>query len=113
MSEARRWQNLANLSSFDVDTESLWRHGCVCSSHLDPDHRGSSTGSESSAGAAEGASPMATAKGAAPQLQARNPAGLQESGVKWSSSGSASGRGYATYSVAVEEMPNQTPSLAE
>ncbi|XP_037717085.1 uncharacterized protein LOC119551688 [Drosophila subpulchrella] len=93
MSEARRWQNLANLSSFDVDTESLWRHGCVCSSHLDADNRGSSTGSESSAGAAEGA---------------RNPAGLQESGVKWSSSGSASGRGYTTYSMAVEEMPNQS-----
>ncbi|XP_016961497.1 uncharacterized protein LOC108032161 [Drosophila biarmipes] len=93
MSEARRWQNLANLSSFDVDTESLWRHGCVCSSHLDADHRGSSTASESSAGAAEAA---------------RNPAGVQVSGVKWSSSGSASSRGYTNYSMAVEEMPNQS-----
>ncbi|KAH8243257.1 hypothetical protein KR032_005945 [Drosophila birchii] len=35
MKEARRWENLANLRSYDVDTESLCQHGCVCALHLD------------------------------------------------------------------------------
>ncbi|XP_016999164.2 uncharacterized protein [Drosophila takahashii] len=93
MTEARRWQNLANLSSFDVDTESLCRHGCVCSAHLDADHRGSSSESEGSSGAAEGT---------------RTPAVLQESSVKWSSSGSGSVPGYPTNSRVVQEMQDQS-----
>ncbi|KAH8374734.1 hypothetical protein KR200_004629 [Drosophila serrata] len=50
MMEARRWQNLANLGSFDVDTESLCQHGCVCAMHLDTDQEyGSNLGSTSGA----------------------------------------------------------------
>ncbi|KAH8264199.1 hypothetical protein KR038_004382 [Drosophila bunnanda] len=46
MKEARRWQNLTNLDSFDVDTESLRQHGCVCALHLDTDQEyGSDLGS--------------------------------------------------------------------
>ncbi|KAH8346708.1 hypothetical protein KR084_008511 [Drosophila pseudotakahashii] len=93
MTEARRWQNLANLSSFDVDTESLCRDGCVCSAHLGGEHRGSSSDSEVSSGGAEGA---------------RTPAGLQESSVKWTSSGSGSGPGYPTNSKVVQEMQDQS-----
>ncbi|EDV35310.2 uncharacterized protein Dana_GF11758 [Drosophila ananassae] len=35
LTEARRWQSLVNMSSVNVEPESLCRHGCVCSSHLD------------------------------------------------------------------------------
>ncbi|XP_017091970.2 uncharacterized protein [Drosophila bipectinata] len=42
LSEARRWQSLVNMNSFNVEPESLCRHGCVCSSHLDVEHSSSS-----------------------------------------------------------------------
>ncbi|XP_017035750.1 uncharacterized protein [Drosophila kikkawai] len=42
MAEARRWQNLANLGKFAVDTESLYQHGCVCAMHLNRNHKCSS-----------------------------------------------------------------------
>lgn len=35
LTEARRWQSLVNMNSVNVEPESLCRHGCVCSSHLD------------------------------------------------------------------------------
>ncbi|KAH8294896.1 hypothetical protein KR018_004015, partial [Drosophila ironensis] len=35
LAEAIRWQRLANLSSEKGRPESLCRHGCICSSHLD------------------------------------------------------------------------------
>ncbi|XP_017067816.1 uncharacterized protein LOC108105639 [Drosophila eugracilis] len=93
MAEARRWQNLANLGSFDVDTESLCRHGCVCASHLDVQESSSALES-SSDGAGE----------------ARTSAGLQESSVKWSSSGSKSGSGpsYPTDSKVIRDRQNQS-----
>uniref|UniRef100_B3P0T3 GG20748 n=1 Tax=Drosophila erecta TaxID=7220 RepID=B3P0T3_DROER len=87
MSEARRWQNLANLSSFDVDPESLCRHGCVCASHLDSHGYGSE--SESSCSAAG---------------RARAPAGLQN----WSSSVSDAGRGYLINKKGIERAQNQS-----
>ncbi|KAH8281065.1 hypothetical protein KR054_009722 [Drosophila jambulina] len=37
LAEARRWQNLGSLGSFDVDTESLCQHGCVCALLLNTD----------------------------------------------------------------------------
>ncbi|EDW97484.1 uncharacterized protein LOC6537214 [Drosophila yakuba] len=91
MSEARRWQNLANLSSFDVDPESLCRHGCVCASHLDSQGSGSET--ESSSGAAG---------------RARTAAGLQEWSSKWSSSASDAGHGYPNNRKPIERMQNQS-----
>ncbi|KMZ03444.1 uncharacterized protein LOC6727998 [Drosophila simulans] len=91
MSEARRWQNLANLSSFDVDPESLCRHGCVCASHLN----GHGSGSESES------SPRAAGR-------ARTPAGLQDWSSRWSSSTSESGHGYPISKKANEQMQNQS-----
>jgi len=91
MSEARRWQNLANLSSFDVDPESLCRHGCVCASHLDG--HGSGSESESSSRAAG---------------RARTQAGLQEWSSRWSSSASDAGHGYSISKKANERMQNQS-----
>lgn len=91
MSEARRWQNLANLSSFDVDPESLCRHGCVCASHLDG--HGSGSESESSSRAAG---------------RARTQAGLQEWSSRWSSSASDAGHGYSISKKTNERIQNQS-----
>ncbi|XP_016985710.2 uncharacterized protein LOC108049145 [Drosophila rhopaloa] len=106
MTEARRWQNLANLSTFDVDTESLCRHGCVCASHLDVVQE-STSDSECLSGAAK---------------ESRNKSGLKHQdtpnrlcSVKWSSSGSGPGprdllygHSYPTNIKAIEEMHNQS-----
>ncbi|XP_017055936.1 uncharacterized protein LOC108097907 [Drosophila ficusphila] len=103
ISEARRWQNWANLSAFDVDTETLCRYGCVCSSHLNVGQRSSSD--------------LGTSSGAGEGL--RTPGGLQRAkrpcSVKWSSSGSGSdppklrsGQNYPTNNKAFEEVYNES-----
>ncbi|KAI8044578.1 uncharacterized protein LOC128266122 [Drosophila gunungcola] len=106
MTEARRWQNLANLSTFDVDTESLCRHGCVCASHLDL-VQGSNSDSKSSSGAARGASTRAGST--------NHDSASRQFGVKRSSTGSGHGprdvpnvHSYPTNIKAIEEIQNQS-----
>ncbi|XP_017130721.1 uncharacterized protein LOC108148275 [Drosophila elegans] len=106
MTEARRWQNLANLSTFDVDTESLCRHGCVCASHLDL-AQGSNSDSKSSSAAAQGASTRAGST--------NYDSASRQSGVKRSSTGSGHGprdvpnaHSYPTNNKAIEKIQNQS-----